>query len=341
MFKRRARNQQHTSTMSLLDVQKSLVSVIIPTYNRPNYLKQAIASAVAQTYKNIEIIVSDDCSPENPQEMIESFCDPRIKFRRNAKNLGIAINVIEAFKLAQGEYVTSLNDDDIWNEDFLEKLVPPLEANPDLVLSFSDHYIIDSDGNIDDAATEENTKRWKRNLLSEGVYQPFHEIGIVHQAVPSAVATVIRRDAIEWKDFQIPMGPFWDLYLTYLACRNGGGAYYFPERLSKYREHSQSETTISGKLNAGAKIRKSKASIFCYREFMEDERLKQFKSYFREQWLHAHTTLAIGLLRSENVSEARAYLFHALKQQKFNLRTIAALILSFTPKPLARKLLAI
>lgn len=323
-----------------IDSQQHLVSVIIPTYNRPHYLKQAIASAIAQTYKNIEIIVSDDCSPENPQEMIESFQDSRIRFRRNAKNLGIAINVIEAFKLAEGEYVASLNDDDIWNEDFLEKLVPPLDANPDLVLAFSDHYIIAPDANIDDVATEENTKRWKRNQLKEGVYKPFYEIGIVHQAVPSAVATVIRRNAIEWKDFQIPMGPFWDLYLTYLACRNGGGAYYVPERLSKYREHSQSETMISGKRNAVAKIRKSRASIFCYRQFMEDERLKQFKSYFRKQWLHAHTTLAIGLLRSENMSEARPYLFYALKQQKFNLRTIAALILSFTPKPLARRLLA-
>lgn len=343
MFTRRTKSQQSVSTMSPqhINSQKSLVSVIIPTYNRPHYLKQAIASAIAQTYKNIEIIVSDDCSPENPQEMIESFQDPRIRLRRNTKNSGIAINVIEAFKQARGEYVASLNDDDIWNEDFLEKLVPPLDANPDLVLAFSDHHIIDSDGNIDDAATEENTKRWKRDQIKEGVYKPFYELGIVHQAVPSAVATVIRRDAIEWKDFQIPMGPFWDLYLTYLACRNGGGAYYFPERLSKYREHSQSETTISGKLNAVAKIRKSKASIFCYREFMEDERLQQFKSYFREQWLHAHTTLAIGLLRSENVSEARPYLFRALKQQKFNIRTIAALILSFIPKPLARKLLAI
>ncbi|MDF5715927.1 MAG: glycosyltransferase family 2 protein [Rhizonema sp. NSF051] len=322
-----------------IDSQKSLVSVIIPTYNRPTYLKQAIASAIAQTYKNIEIIVSDDCSPENPQKIIESFQDPRIRFRRNTKNSGISINVIEAFKQARGEYVTSLNDDDIWNEDFLEKLVPQLDANRDLVLAFSDHHVMDSDGNIDDAATEENTKQWKRDQLTEGVYQPFCEIGIVHQAVPSAVATVIRRNAIEWKDFQIQMGPFWDLYLTYLACRNGGGAYYCPERLTKYRVHSQSETMISGKVDAVAKIRKSNASIFCYRVFMEDERLQQFKSYFREQWLQAHTTLAIGLLRSEKVSEARPYLLHALKQQKFNIRTIAALIISFIPKQVARRLL--
>ncbi|MDF5725002.1 MAG: glycosyltransferase family 2 protein [Rhizonema sp. PD37] len=326
--------------MSLnINSQQPLVSVIIPTYNRSNYLTQAIASAVGQSYKNIEIIVSDDCSPENQRKIIESFQDPRIRFRRNRQNLGISLNVIGAFQEAKGKYVASLNDDDMWNEDFLEKLVPQLDANPNLVIAFSDHYVMDSDGRIDDVATEENSQRWKRDQLKEGIYQPFYEIGIVHQAVASAVATVIRKDAIEWNKFGPQMGPFWDLYLTYLACRNGGGAYYCPEKLSKYRVHSQSETMISGNVNAIAKIRKSKASIFCYRQFMEDEQLQEFKSYFREQWLQAHTNLAIGLLRVEQMAEARPYLLHALKWQKFNVRTLAALALSFTPKPLARKFL--
>jgi glycosyltransferase involved in cell wall biosynthesis len=66
---------------SKIDSQNSLVSVIIPTYNRPKYLKQAIESAVKQTYKNIEIIVSDDCSPESPQKIVDSFNDPRIRLR--------------------------------------------------------------------------------------------------------------------------------------------------------------------------------------------------------------------------------------------------------------------
>lgn len=322
-----------------MNLQQSLVSIIIPTYNRPTYLKQAIASALQQTYRNIEIIVSDDCSPENPQKIIESFNDERIRFQRNPKNLGISLNVINAFQQARGKYVASLNDDDIWNENFLEKLVPHLDANTDLVLAFSDHYVMKADGTIDYSATEENTQRWRRNQLKEGIYQPFYEIGLVHQGVASAVATVIRKDAIEWDDFVPEIGPFWDLYLTYLACRNGGGAYYYPQRLSKYRIHSESETMISGKVNPIAKIRKSQASIFCYRQFMEDEHLQEFKSYFREKWLHAHTTLAIGLLRSQKMVEARPYLLHVLKQQSFNLRTLVALALTFTPKSIAHKFL--
>ncbi|PMB10264.1 glycosyl transferase, partial [Fischerella thermalis CCMEE 5328] len=68
--------------------QTPLVSIITPTYNRPDYLKQALKSAISQTYQNIEIIVSDNCSPENPQAIVESFNDPRIRFSRNETNLG-------------------------------------------------------------------------------------------------------------------------------------------------------------------------------------------------------------------------------------------------------------
>ncbi|MEC4817783.1 MAG: glycosyltransferase family 2 protein [Scytonema sp. PMC 1069.18] len=321
--------------------QESLVSVVIPTYNRSDYLRLAIESAINQTYKNIEIIISDDGSVDNTQELVESFQDSRIRYRCNPKNLGIALNVIGAFQAARGKYVASLNDDDVWNEDFLEKLVPQLDANPNLVLAFSDHYIMGSDSKIDAVATEENTQRWGRDRLHEGIYQPFYEIGLVHQAVPSAVATVIRKDAIDWSDFSPQMGPFWDLYLTYLACRNGGGAYYSPERLTQYRVHHQSESEISGRVNVQAKIRAGKAGIYCYRRFMEEESLHEYRGYFREKWLQAHTTLAIGLLRADQVKEARSCLFQVLRQQKFNLRTIAAFAISMTPRPLARKLLTI
>ena len=64
-----------------------LVSIITPTYNRPEYLKLALASAVQQTYQNIEIIVSDNCSPENPELIVNSFEDSRIRFSRNQSNL--------------------------------------------------------------------------------------------------------------------------------------------------------------------------------------------------------------------------------------------------------------
>ncbi len=318
-----------------------LVSVVIPTYNRPEYLHQAISSAINQTYQNIEIIVSDNCSPENPQEIVESFAEPRIRFWRQPHNLGMIGNQMHAFKMARGKYLASLHDDDMWNQDFLAKLVPPLEENSNLILAFCDQYIIDANSKIKHTLTEVNTRSYKRDQLAAGVHQPFYEIGLIDKSIATAAACVIRNHLINWDNIPAEVGGMWDLYLTYLCCISGYGAYYHPEKLTLYREHEQTDTQLSGSKNAQAKIRKAKNEIFCYQIFRDAPELKAYKTYFQEKWLESHTTLGIGLLRNQQTELARTYLWQALKQQKFNFRTIAALSLSFIPKMLANPVIGI
>lgn len=318
-----------------------LVSVIIPTYNRAEYLQQAIASAINQTYQNIEIIVSDNCSPENPQEIIEAFKDARIRFWRQPQNLGMIANQMHAFKMAKGKYVASLHDDDMWNQDFLAKLVPPLEANSDLILAFCDQYIIDANSRIQDDKTQINTHSYKRDQLAPGVHQPFYQIGLIDKSIATAAACVIRNNLIDWDSIPAEIGGMWDLYLTYLCCMSGYGAYYSPEKLTLYREHEQTDTQLSGSRNVQAKIRKAQSEMFCYKIFIEDSRIQEFQTHFQKKWLESQTTLGIGLLRNQQIVSARSYLWQALKKQKFNLRTIVALTLSFIPKILAEQLLRI
>ncbi|BAY17993.1 glycosyl transferase family protein [Anabaenopsis circularis NIES-21] len=318
-----------------------LVSVIIPTYNRPEYLKQAIASAVHQTYQNIEIIVSDNCSDVNPQPIIESFNDARIRFWRHPENIGMLSNQMNAFKMARGKYVASLHDDDMWNEDFLAKLVPILTANQKLVLVFSDQYIIDGNGNINYVGTEENTRGFKRDILASGIHQDFTKIGLIDKSIPTAASCLIRNHVINWDSIPQAVGGMWDLYLTYLCSISGYSAYYYPERLTRYRAHEQTDTMLSGSKNAAAKIRKAQSEIFCYKIFMEDSRLQEFHDYFHSKWLDAHTTLGIGLLRNKQITAARPYLWQAIRKQKLNLRTLVALVLGFTPPPLANQLLGV
>lgn len=326
--------------MAVVNEQEPLVSVIIPTYNRQAYLKEAILSVVQQTYKNIEIIVSDDFSSENPQALIDSFNDPRLRLRRNETNLGVGLNTTYAFEESKGKYVASLNDDDRWQKDFLEQLIPHLEANPDVVLAFCDYHVIDGDGKINQKTTREHTQREKRENLEAGIYKPFHKLGLIDKAVFSASAAVIRKNSVRW-DKLYEAGVFWDYYMTYLVCRRGQGAYYHSEKLAFYRVHEQSENMISGGKNAQAKIRKGKAAIFCYQTFIEDPLLQEFKPYFEKELAHNNTTLAIGLLRVGQVKEARPYLLNAIAAQKFNLRTLAALTLSYTPQTVARQFLGV
>ncbi|MEH1822701.1 MAG: glycosyltransferase family 2 protein [Nostoc sp.] len=323
------------------EYQQPLVSVVIPTYNRPEYLKQAIASAIKQTYQNIEIIISDNCSLENPQELVESFGDSRIRFWRHQQNVGMLANQLHGFKMARGKYVASLHDDDIWNEDFLAKLVLPLEANPDLIIAFCDQYIIDANGIINDIGTEENTRGYKRDKLAEGIHQPFYKIGLIDKSIPTAASCVIRNNFVNWDSIPSEVGGMWDLYLAYLCCISGHGAYYYPERLTRYRAHEQTDTMLSGSRDVQAKLRKAKSEMFCYQVFMEDARLQEFRIYFQQKWLEANTTFGIGLLRSEQIAAARPYFWKTLKKQKFNVRTLAAFGLSFIPRFLAKKLMEV
>jgi hypothetical protein len=250
-------------------------------------------------------------------------------------------NQQHGFKMARGKYVASLHDDDMWNEDFLAKLVPPLEANSELIIAFCDQYIIDANGIINDAGTEENTRAYKRDKLRQGIYQPFYKIGLIDKSIPTAAACVIRNNFVDWDSIPPEVSGMWDLYLTYLCCISGRGAYYYPERLTRYRAHEQTDTMLSGSRNMQAKIRKAKSEMFCYQVFMQDARLQEFRTYFQQKWLEANTTLGIGLLRSEQIAASRPYFWQALKKQKFNVRTMAALSLSFTPQFLANKLIGV
>jgi glycosyltransferase involved in cell wall biosynthesis len=323
------------------NLSEPLVSVIIPTYNRPEYLKEAISSAVHQTYRNLEIIVSDNCSPENPQALVESFQDPCIKFVRHKENIGMLGNQFNGFKIATGKYVASLHDDDMWNEDFVSKLVPHLEANPHVILAFCDQFIINGDSKINVAGTEQSTRSYKRDQITPGVHQNFTQIGLIDKSIPTAAACVIRNGVLDWDNIPSEVGGIWDLYLTYLCYSSGYGVYYVPEKLTRYREHEQTDTMLSGGRNIQAKINKGKSELFFYQILMQDESLQEFHSYFKSKWLEANTTLGIGLLRDQQITAARSYFWRTLSEQKLNFRTLFALILSFIPANLTNKILKV
>src|ERR1700691_1004131 len=87
-------------------------SVVIPVYNRRDFLLQAIESCLRQTTSSIEIIVSDDCSSEDLRSAVGSFREPRVHYYRNEIRLGAAGNHQAAASRARGLYVLTLNSDD-------------------------------------------------------------------------------------------------------------------------------------------------------------------------------------------------------------------------------------
>jgi Glycosyl transferase family 2 len=282
-----------------------LVSVVIATYNRPAYLRNAVASVVNGDYRNVEIIVADDFGSGLNREIVGRFADPRVIYHRNETNLGMAANHIHAFRdLVSGEFIAILNDDDEWEPAFLSKLVPHLLDNPDVVLAFSDHYIIDEHGRIDLAATVENTRRWRRDVLSPGLHRPFWQC-LVEMSIPLAQASVIRRGAIDWRDFPAETGSAYDQWLGYLACRGGKACYYLPERLTRYRAHGGSST-------ASASDDGSLGMILMYARLMAMPELSGLRREIETRCGAAHLSYGLLLMQAGRAREARKHLRDAM-----------------------------
>lgn len=125
-----------------------LVSVVIPTYNRAEYLRVAIASVLSQTYENFELLVLDNCSQDHTQEVVESFSDPRIKYLRHQCNIGALANWTYGISWANGKYLSILGDDDLYCKDFLINRVKLLTENPSAIVVFSPYVHIDMNGGL-------------------------------------------------------------------------------------------------------------------------------------------------------------------------------------------------
>ncbi len=121
------------------------VSIILPTYNRSNLLREAIESAQRQTFTDFEILVIDDGSTDDTRSVIERISDTRIKYFyksnggvSSARNVGL-VNAV-------GEYVAFLDSDDLWPEEHLETMLDKLEKTPDYGMAYSQFKDVYPDG---------------------------------------------------------------------------------------------------------------------------------------------------------------------------------------------------
>ena len=131
------------------DNTNPLVSIGIPTYNRANsYLKHALRSAVNQTYKNIEIIVSDNCSQDNTESVVREFNDPRIRYYKQKVNIGSLNNSNFCLEQSQGTYFLMLFDDDLIDNDFISTCMDAVKYHSEPGIILTGAREIDSEGNV-------------------------------------------------------------------------------------------------------------------------------------------------------------------------------------------------
>lgn len=121
-----------------------LISVIIPTYNRGAFIKEAVDSVFAQTYKNTEVIIIDDGSTDNTKEIIASYKD-RVYYQYKT-NSGITATRNKGLELATGKYVAFLDSDDVWLPNKLEEQLKIIEKDENVGMVCSMMENIDENG---------------------------------------------------------------------------------------------------------------------------------------------------------------------------------------------------
>ena len=126
--------------------ENGLVSIIMPSYNTAEYIKETIQSVLNQTYTKWELIIVDDCSTDNTDEILKGIQDQRIVYLKNERNLGAAISRNRALKSAKGQWIAYLDSDDIWLPKKLEEQIHFMETNG-YIFSYTNYEEIDSEGN--------------------------------------------------------------------------------------------------------------------------------------------------------------------------------------------------
>jgi len=143
------------------------VSVIIPTYNRAKFLPRAVNSVLNQTFKDFELIIVDDASTDNTEEVVKTFKDSRIKYVKHRINKGGAAARNTGIKTSRGEYVAFLDDDDEWFKDKLEMQVKKFKDSSENVgLIYAHLYWVDQSSK---EILVRNTPTLKGNVYKESL----------------------------------------------------------------------------------------------------------------------------------------------------------------------------
>lgn len=124
---------------------EELVSIIMPSYNTASYIQETVESVLKQTYTNWELIIVDDCSTDDTDNVLTTFTDTRIRIYKNEKNSGAAVSRNKALREAKGKWIAFLDSDDLWSPDKLKKQITFMKKNG-YSFSYTNYEEINTEG---------------------------------------------------------------------------------------------------------------------------------------------------------------------------------------------------
>jgi glycosyltransferase involved in cell wall biosynthesis len=286
-----------------------LISVIIPTYNGEKFLPRSIGSVLAQTHRNIELIVADDGSTDGTKKVVEAFCkaDARVSYYYEENSGGPARPKNFAMQYAKGEYVAYLDQDDEWAPEKLEKQVA-LFANDtrggkEIGLVGCDAFLAREDGKVfGKYATPSTPEVFPALLDRDYVY--------------SNSSVLLRRDVIERvgaRDERLKYMEDWDMWIR--AAAAGYRFAFVREPLFKYYVYP---SNLTKKLGFIVRAQESKR--------IYEKHLPLYEKYQREGM--ALFNIGVRFCLGGDMGTGRAYFLRSLKKSPHNMPALAGLVLS-------------
>ena len=242
------------------DTNRPVWSVMIPTYNCSKYLRETIGSVLIQDggIDNMEIWVVDDCSIDNPEELVKELGKGRINFYRQERNVGQLNNFSTCLNLAKGKIIHLLHGDDFVLDGFYKKLERPLLSDDSIGAAFTGNNIVDEDSKLVMVS----------DVLAPapGVLNNFLTV-ISRKQVIQTPSIVVKREVYE------KLGAFnkdltwledWEMWIR-IACNYR--FYYEPTVLAAYRIHDASNTVDS--LETGRFVKDVLECINVYSKYLK------------------------------------------------------------------------
>jgi len=217
---------------SNLQVAEPLVTVLIPVRQAGQFLSDALTSIVNQSYRNLEILLVDDGSPDDARDIINKFDDPRIIMLRDGLSLGVTTRLNQGLDLARGKYIARMDADDIAAADRIERQVRFMERNTEVAVVGTAAALIDQHNRVIGAprrsAFDDLSIKW-RLITSNCIVHP---------------ATMLRARVVREYRYaaDYPVAQDYELWLRLAA--NGFCLANLPEVLLLNRHHGDAVSTV-------------------------------------------------------------------------------------------------
>ena len=306
------------------------VSVILSSYNHEKYISDSIKSVLNQTFTDFELLIFDDGSTDNSQDIIRAFDDARIKLFLYEKNRGSYFALQEPLKLTIGKYVAFHHSDDIWEPTKLEKQVQFLEKNPQYEVCFTQAKFIDEKGEIYDLPENhpyKNVFKQNNRTRAEWLNHLFWNLNCFCN--PTMLIRNVKKNFVMTPLlFQLP-----DYFMWINLCLKKN-PYVLQEELIKFRLRRNFQNSVSS-LTEEKFVRNANELYVTAREFLP---LLRDEKFFLQVFPEAEEFLIDGKISSEFAFAQLCLKKNLPSYQKLALEILYDLLCNGKKRSLIKKL---